>query len=414
MSHDEPNSAESDPQKSAAPVALSGTCDPAFESVQDAFAENLRSRNEVGGAVCVRSEGRVVVDLWGGHVDRDRTRLWQRDTLVNAYSVGKGVTAILVLGEVERGEIALDAPIASVWPEFGAEGKEATTLRHLLSHRGGLPGARAALAPDAMYDWRVMTEALASQAPYWTPNTDHGYHVNTFGFLVGEPLVRRIGRPFSEILRDRLCGPLGADFHIGLPASEHARVAEIIEPNRPPIKDPKVGVRDHMGTGDPQVDDMLAAVYFNPVGLSGFGVVNRPEWRACSIPSTNSHATARGVAAIYDAFMRRSPAEGGIVGDGLRAEATATHSEGVDRVLGKPSRFGLGFQLSQVTRPMGASGTGYGHYGYGGTLGFADPESGIAFSYLMNRPGQRWQTPRTNALVEATYTSLGGNPELAL
>lgn len=395
------------PKNSPATVLMSGYCDPAFQRVQEAFAENFRSRDEVGASVCIYSEGRIVVDLWGGHADPGRTRAWQSDTLVNAYSVGKGVTAMLALDAVERGEIALDAPVASVWPEFGVEGKEETTLRHLLAHRGGLPGVRAALESEAMYDWRVMTEALAKQAPYWTPNTSHGYHVNTFGFLVGEPLVRTLGRPFSEILRDRLCGPLGADFHIGLPASEHRRVAEIVEPKRPAIKDPKAGVRDHMGTGDPEIDEMLAAVYFNPVGLSGFGVVNGPEWRACSIPSTNSHATARGVAALYDAFMRRAPAAGGIVGDGLRAEATSTHSEGIDRVLGKPSRFGLGFQLSQESRPIGANGAGYGHYGYGGTLGFADPESGIAFSYLMNRPGQRWQTPRTNALVEATYASLG-------
>lgn len=408
MSQGESSAEEANSQSGTMPVAISGTCDPAFRSVQDAFAENLRSHNEVGGGVCVRAEGRVVVDLWGGHVDSNRTRLWQHDTLVNAYSVGKGITAMLVLGEVERGKIALDTPVAAVWPEFGAAGKEALTLRQLLAHRGGLPGVRAPLAPDAMYDWSVMTKALAAQAPYWTPNMHHGYHVNTFGFLVGEPLVRKLGRPFGEILRERLCGPIGADFHIGLPASEHARVANIVEPDRPAIADPKAGVRDHMRTGDPEIDEMLGAVYFNPIGLSGFGVVNRPEWRACSIPSTNSHGTARSVAALYDAFMRLSPAKGGIVGEGLRAEATSIHSDGIDRVLGKPSRFGLGFQLSQESRPIGANHKGYGHYGYGGTLGFADPESGIAFGYLMNRPGQRWQTPRTNALVDATYASIGG------
>ena len=400
-----------DAKDAAKPAVIDGVCDPAFREVEEAFADNFRLRDEVGGAVCVRLNGQVVVDLWGGHTDRNRTQRWKRDTLVNAYSVGKGITAMLILGEVERGELGLDDKIARLWPEFAAGGKEDVTLRHLLAHRGGLPGVRRTLAPDAMYDWSTMSDALAEQAPYWEPDTAHGYHVNTFGFLVGEPLVRKLGGTFSEILQTRLCGPLGADFHIGLPSQEHARVAPIIEPERPSIANPREGVQKHMGTGDEETDDMLGAVYFNPVGLSGFGVVNRPEWRACAIPSTNSHGTAYAVAALYDAFLHRAPKKGGIVGDMLRQEATSTQSEGIDRVLGKPSRFGLGFQLSQETRPLGANGTGYGHFGYGGTLGFADPESGLAFGYLMNRPGQRWQTPRTNALVEAAYSALGATPD---
>ncbi|MFK7896527.1 MAG: serine hydrolase domain-containing protein [Myxococcota bacterium] len=400
-------------KQEAKPVLIGGDCDPAFRDVREAFAENLALRDEVGGAVCILLNGRIVVDLWGGHTDQSRTTPWQPNTLVNAYSVGKGITAILLLGQIERGILDLDSPVSEVWPEFAAGGKDGVTLRHLLAHRGGLPGVRRALHAEAMFSWETMSAALAEQEPYWSPNTDHGYHVNTFGFLVGEPLVRKVGQPFSQILQERLARPLQADFHIGLPVSEHPRVASIVEPERAPITDAKAGVKSHMGTGDAETDEMLAGVYFNPVGLSGFGVVNTPDWRSCSIPSTNSHATARSVATIYDAFMRLPPSQGGIVGETLREEATSTQSEGIDRVLGKPSRFGLGFQLSQETRPLGATGAGYGHYGYGGTLGFADPESGLCFAYLMNRPGQRWQTPRTNALVEAAYAALGASPKIS-
>lgn len=407
------------PTDDSAPIAaiLQGHADPAFRAVEDAFRENFRSRNEVGGAVCVRVDGRTVVDLWGGHRDAARTSPWQRDTLVNAYSVGKGIAAMLVLSLVERGELELDSPIATIWPEFAVRGKSQTTLRMLLSHQAGLPGVRRPLAADAMFDWEVMTGALAAQAPYWEPGSAHGYHVNTHGFLVGEPVCRRLGLRFRDALQERICRPRAADFHVGLPDSEHARVASIVEPERAAsdathgaesdTTEPGALARKHFGSGNDETDSMLGNVYFNPRGLSGTGIVNQADWRRASIPSTNGHGTARAVAALYDAFMRLDPAQGGFVGPGLRAEATAIVSDGIDRVLGKPSRFGLGFQLAQPTRPMGGSPSGYGHFGYGGTLGFADPESGVAFGYLMNRPGERWQTPRTNALVGAVYEALG-------
>ena len=394
-------------------IPIDGHCDSAFAAVAVAFRENFATRDEIGAGVCVYVDGRKVVDLWGGHVDAERTRTWKRDTLVNAYSVGKGITSMLVLSLVERGELDLDAPVAELWPEFAAEDKGHTTLRMLLGHQAGLPGARATLADDAMYDWATMTGALAGQRAWWRPGDAHGYHVNTHGFLVGEMVRRRLERPFARALRERLTGLLDADFWIGLPEREHDRVARIVEPprERDPSMDPAVAremASKHFGGGDDEERTaMLAAAYFNPGGLSGFGVVNTRPWREASIPSTNGHGTARAVAALYDAFLRRDVAQGGPVGTTLRDEARSTVSEGEDRVLGKPSRFGLGFQLSQPTRRIGGGDACFGHFGYGGTLGFADTDAAIAFGYLMNRPGERWQTPRTNALVEAVYASLG-------
>lgn len=404
-------------------VPVEGLCDPAFAAVAESFRENFRSRGEIGGAVCVLLGGRPVVDLWGGHCEPERRNPWRRDTLVNAYSVGKGITSMLALSLVERGELDLDRPVASDWPEFAAHGKGATTLRMLLAHRAGLPAVRQPLAPSDIFDWRAMTNALADQAPYWEPDTAHGYHVNTHGFLVGEPIVRRLGKPFGEILRERVTGPCSADFHSGLSAREHARVATLVQmapapapptadPDRPLDREPiarpiATALPESLATGDPEIDALLPAVYFNPPGFSGFGTVNTPAWRSASIPSTNSHATARAVATLYDVFLRRDVAQGGLVGPGLRDEALRTQSEGPDRVLGKPSRFGLGFQLPQATRRLGGSAACFGHYGYGGSLGFADPECDLAFGYLMNRPGDRWYNPRTVALVEAVYAALG-------
>jgi CubicO group peptidase (beta-lactamase class C family) len=393
-------------------VPIDGEVDSRFEVVEAAFRENFASRDEIGGALCVRVDGRVVVDLWGGHLDRARTRAWQRDTLVNAYSVGKGLAAMLVLALVERGELDLDTPVERLWPEFAAEGKAGTTLRMLMAHQGGLPGVRAPLPPEAVYDWDRMCEALASQAPWWEPGTAHGYHVNTHGFLGGELVCRVLGRRYADAFRDRIASPYEADFHIGLPSAEHLRVAPVIEPPRPPERDlgPEGALemaRRHFGSGDDEQDQLLASVYFNPMGLSGVGTVNTSDWRCASVPSTNGHGTARAVACLYDAFFRLDPTDGGIVGPGLRAEATSIVADGIDRVLGKPSRFGVGFQLSQPTRRIGGGDRAFGHFGYGGTLGFADPESGVAFGYLMNRPGERWQTPRTNSIVEAVYAALG-------
>lgn len=398
------------------PAPISGRYDPRFAAVAAAFRENFTARDEIGGAVCVRVDGREVVDLWGGYADSTRARPWTRDTLVNAYSVGKGVAAMLALSLVERGELDLDAPVARLWPAFGVEGKANASLRTLLAHRAGLPGLRRPLPPEAAFDWDVLCEALAAQRPYWTPGEAHGYHVNTFGFLVGEPIRRRLGLSFGEALRRRLCGPTGADFHVGLPHADHRRVARIVEPTRPtrmqlendpsPEERRAIAARQ-LGGRDDDTNAMLADVYFNPPGLSGVGTVNTAPWRRAAIPSTNGHGTARAVAALYDRFLRLDPSDGGFVGPGLRAEATRIASDGEDRVLGKPSRFGLGFQLSQPTRRIGRGEGCFGHFGYGGTLGFADPESGVAFAYLMNRPGERWQTPRTNALVEAVYEALG-------
>ena len=382
-----------------------GECDPRFAAVRDAMERNFREHDEIGAAVCVEVFGRSVVDLWGGHCDAARTRPWQRDTLMNAYSVGKGVTAILVLALVERDLLDLDAPVCELWPEFSAEGTGDVTLRMMLAHRAGLPGVRALLPRGAMLDWQTMTSHLASQRPFWQPGTKHGYHVNTYGFLVGELVRRSTGLRVGEALRELVTGPLNADYHIGLASCEHHRVADFVPPYDPPDvqdMDPKLLATAFKATGDSERDVMIRHTYFNPVGLSGQGVVNTAPWREAEIPSTNSHGTARAVAAIYSAIL-----QGELVGEGVRAQALTTHSEGMDRIIERPSRFGLGFQLPMESRPIGPNAGSFGHFGYGGSLGFADPETGIAFGYLMNRPGERWQTPRVQNLIEATFLAVG-------
>ena len=385
----------------SAPVpSIAGHCDPRFARVREAFAANFAEHDEVGAAVCIRLGDRCVVDLWGGHVDGARSRPWRRDTLVNAYSVGKAVLAILLLGRVERGEVELDAPVARYWPEFAAEGKGEVSVRALLSHRAGLPAPRERLAAGAMYDWDAMCGALAAQKPWWEPDSDHGYHVNTYGFLVGELVRRATGLAVRDALQLHLAVPADGEFHYGVPEGEHARIAEIVFHQFEPKTEAQWATA-FPPTGDPEHDRMIWHAYFNPSGVSGLGTVNTREWRLAAIPSTNGHGTARGVAAIYAAFLRGRAGGRPLVSAALREEATRVHSDGEDRVLARPSRFGLGFQLGQPTRAVGTGERAFGHFGNGGSLGFADPDAGVAFAYLMNRPGKRWQTPRATGLVNA-------------
>jgi len=387
---------------------IEGTWAAGFEPVRAAFQENFAERGETGGALCVLRGGQVVADLWGGLAGPAAP--WRPDTLVNFFSVGKGLMALLAARLAGDGRLETDAPVTRYWPRFGAAGKENITVRQLLTHQAALPAIRDPLPPAAMLDWRVMTAALAGHAPWWEPGTAHGYHVNTFGFLVGEVLRRASGRSVGELLRAEVAGPLRADVHIGLPAAEHARVAEFDWPwpglpGLPGLPGRRPAGGDPAEFGDAQLMEHNA--YFNPVGLSGAGVVNSAEWRQAELPSTNGHGTARGIARVYGALAAGGTADGVLVVDpGALAEATTEQVYGPDRILHRPSRFGLGFQLTQAERPMGPNAGAFGHFGAGGSLGFCDPQAQVAFGYVTGQMGPRWQNPRNRALIDALYACL--------
>jgi CubicO group peptidase (beta-lactamase class C family) len=375
------------------PVA--GTCDPRFRVVEEEFRRNFAERGEVGAAVCVLIDGVPVVDLAGGFVDAHHSAPWNADTLVDYYSAGKPVLALLVLRQVDQELIDLDDPLVSVWPEFAVGGKEAATLRQALCHQAGVPAIVEPLTNEDLWDWQRMAAALAGTPAWWEPGTRHAYHTNTYGHLIGE-VVRRVGGRSCRDQLVALAGSVGADVCIGVPPSERHRCAEVIF-DSPGLA---AGADFRALTGDARME-MLS--YVNPPGYSSVGVVNTPEWRSAEVPSTNGHGTARGLARLYAALLE----PGRVLSADLLAESTRTQSEGPCPILHEEVAFGLGFKPTVPRRPFGPNPRSFGHFGTGGAVGFADPDAGVAFGYVMNHVIPRWQSTRNRALIDAVYGSLG-------
>ncbi|WP_327122329.1 beta-lactamase family protein [Streptomyces sp. NBC_01341] len=382
-----------------------GTVAPGFEAVRDAFVRNFEQRGERGAAVAVYRHGRKVVDLWAGTRDVDGTEPWAVDTVQIVRSAGKGIAAAVPLMLHQRGQVDLDAPVGTYWPEFKANGKERVLVRHLLAHRAGLAALDGTLTPAQAADQASGPRAVAAQKPFWEPGADHGYHAQTFSWLVAE-LVRRVtGRTIGRWVAEEIARPLGLDFWFGLPADEAHRIGRIGPVEAPPAE----------GGGTLRVRPKRSVVdaYADPSSLTrrAFGAIdpfpdeNDPAYRAAELPASNGVATARGLARCYAAMI------GEVDGQRLFAPATLTlarteESAGPDRVLVVSTRFGLGYMLHGPAAPLLGPGS-FGHPGRGGSLGFADPGSGIALGYVTNGL-QKGVTadPRAQALVRAVRSAL--------
>jgi CubicO group peptidase (beta-lactamase class C family) len=396
-------------------TTIHGTFAQPFEPVRDEFARNFAERGEVGAAVCVLHDGQPVVDLWGGVADRATGRPWERDTLVVVYSSTKGAVAFCAGILLDRGQLDLDAPVARYWPEFAQNGKAGVTVRMLLTHQAGLAAPRTPLKPGGLYDWDYFVGQLAAEAPAWEPGTRQGYHASTFGQLVGE-LVRRVsGRPLADFLRAEIIGPLGLDFHLGLPAGEEGRVAPVARPDLPAR-----GEVPHR---------FLEKARTEPDSLQGLSVRNTgrlgqprehesPISYRAVLPSGGGIGHARSLAGLYEPLALGGSAAGRrfVDADTLAALGKVQSATACDALLLIGLRVGLGFWKSSDNRaaPPGArdgiilSETAFGHPGMGGSLGFADPAYRLAFGYVMNKQGPGvGLNPRGQALVDAVYRCLG-------
>ncbi len=389
-------------------VEISGHCDERFNNVRDAFARNFIERGDVGAACSVVIDGLTVVDLWSGWLDEARTRPWESDSIVGIYSIGKALTAITVLRLLDEQLITLEEPVSTYWPEFGQSGKSGIPVRELLTHEAGLISVRKPLPPGSFLDWELMTSELAAQTPWWTPGSGHGYHSNTYGFLGGEVVRRVDGRSVGTFFREEIAEPLGVDLLIGFGAEYDYRVADAIpyrgqeDPNRRPwlTQDPKTLEGLELGR--------YMAYRNPPQKKDGSTNANTRAWRAAEYPSTNPHGNARGVARLFGALARGGDIDGvRVLSEQTIERANTIEADGEDLVLGRPTRFGLGFQLTiPDVRPLGPNPRTFGHYGASALVGFADPDERLGFAYVCNQAGRSWRDPRNIALIDAVYDSL--------
>ena len=348
---------------------IQGTWEKKFEGVATALSKSLDDGGDLGASVAVMVGGDPVVDIWGGFIDEAKTTPWEQDTIVNVWSTTKTMTFLCALMLADRGQLDFQAPVADYWPEFAAAGKQDVEVRHLMAHTAGLPGWTEHLETEELADWERCTSLLAAQEPWWEPGTASGYHAVTQGFLIGEVVRRITGKTIGTWFAEEVAGPLGADFHIGLPASEDHRVSPVVPP--PPVD------LEAMAPSDIAVRALSNPVLDATWTRNGW-------WRRAEIPAANGHGNARSVATVQSIIAGGGEARG----VRLLSEKTCDvifeeQADGKDLVLGIPMRFGMGYGLSSETMPLGPRTCFWG--GYGGSLIIMDQESGITVAYMMNR-----------------------------
>jgi CubicO group peptidase (beta-lactamase class C family) len=390
-----------------------GICDPSFQPVRDEFEVNFHERGEVGASVCVLVDGRAVVDLWGGVADRRTGRPWGRDTLSVVWSCTKGAVALCAHVLASRCLLDLDAPLARYWPDFAQQGKDAITVRMVLTHQAGLPAVRQPLRRGGLFDWDYMIQTLAAEAPFWEPGTRQGYHAFTFGHLIGEVVRRISGKDLAVFFREEITGPLGLELYLGLPESEEGRVAPTIRADPTPAGEAPWRFLAQMNA-DP---GSLQALIVRNTGLSPGDQDSRAA-HAAVLPSQGGISNASGLAGLYVPLALGGTHNGVqlVDTDTLRAMGAVGSASAVDAVLLVGMRFALGFMKSSDNRRAAPGAqdsviladTAFGHAGMGGSLGFADPAARLAFGYTMNKQGRGvLLNERGQSLVDAVYRCLG-------
>jgi CubicO group peptidase (beta-lactamase class C family) len=370
---------------------IDGWTAPGFEGIRDAFEHNFAEGAEVGAAFSAYHRGHKVVDLWGGVADQETGRPWEEDTIIVVFSTTKGMTAVCANMLSQEGAIDIDAPVAEYWPEFAQNNKDTLPVSYLLSHEAGLAWVDGEMTADDVFAWEPVIEALEAQEPAWEPGTQHGYHATTYGWLVGEVVRRVAGRSVGTYLREEVADPLDLDLWIGLPAIEEPRVATLISMFPPGVSMESLA--------DPAHDDPLAqmmAQFVGPQTMLGkaltapggafrdWEVFNSPELRAAEIPAAGGVSDARSLARMYASCIGEV--------DGIRLItpeqldlATTQRTKGPNTVLmDMDIQFGLGFMVSSSLMTLGGT-RSFGHFGAGGSVGWADPEADLAFGYVMNR-----------------------------
>jgi CubicO group peptidase (beta-lactamase class C family) len=376
---------------------VEGRCEPGFEAVRAALAANLDQGKDVGASAAVTVDGKLVADVWGGHLDVEQSTPWTEDTIINVYSTTKTMAALTLLLLIDRGEVDVDAPVATYWPEFKANGKENVLVRHVMSHTAGLSGWEEPLAPTDVYDWEKCTSLLAAQAPWWEPGTASGYHALSQGYLEGEIVRRVTGQTIGTFFRHELAEPLDADFHIGLPEVHDHRVARVIPP---------APLGDLFADADPT--SVAFRTMSNPVMDAAQSWDE--AWRRAEIPAGGGIGNARSVATVQSVLA----CGGEVKGKRFLSEATCDlvfreQCNGVDLVLGAPLRHGIGYGLPGELLPLPNPRTCF-WGGWGGSLVVIDLDARMTVSFVMNRMGEGTTgDDRAAGILLAAYAGLAAS-----
>jgi len=377
-------------------MKIDGYCGERFISVKNAFEKNFKLGLEVGASFAVSLNGELVVDIWGGFSDSSQTKPWEKDTIVNIFSTTKVMTALCIHLLVDRDLIDVDAPVAKYWPEFAQAGKKNVLIKHLLSHSAGLPGFDEKIPVEALYDWDRITGLLASQKPWWKSGTKIGYHMITFGYLLGE-LVRRVtSKSLGEFFRDEIAVPLDIDFHIGLSENYDSRVAKIIIPEEVFSKWLIILAKLFF--------KKAVKVYYNP-NLENTDFNSR-AWRSAEIPASNGHGNARSIAQVGSIL-----ACGGMFDKKMILKLSTVEKAIEPQISGRdvvmmyaPAKFGLGFGLLNDDLLLGPR--SFYWSGAGGSLCIMDLEKKLSIGYAMNKMYMKGEDPRTGKLIKAVWDSI--------
>lgn len=378
-------------------VQIQGSGSAAFAAVEEVFARNFETYDEVGASVAVAIEGQLEVDLWGGHIDRERTRRWEEDTITNVWSTTKTMANLVALMLASRGLMDLDAPVEEYWPEFGVNGKSDVLVRHVLSHTAGLPSWEDPLGAEDLFDRERLCSLLASQPAWWEPGSRSGYHALTQGYLVGELVRRCDGRSLPTFFADEVAQPLGADFHMVVDPSDDDRIAPVIP--------------EALGAPMAAPDAVQAA---GPIAVRAANVALSAEdswtaqWRRSEIPAAAGHGNARGVAVVQSVLSAGGSIGGReFVAPGVLDRVFEVQAAGRDLVLGVGITFGMGYGLNSERASISPNRRVCYWGGWGGSLVVSDLDAGFTMAYVMNRMGSgTLGDGRAAALLEAVYRSL--------
>ncbi|MEM9573303.1 MAG: serine hydrolase domain-containing protein [Pseudomonadota bacterium] len=373
-------------------VDISGNCDDRFVGVKAAFENNFNTLDEIGASVAITYEGEFVVDLWGGHLTRDKAAPWAEDTIINVWSSTKTMAAMCLLLLADKGEVDLHAPVGTYWPEFNTGGKDKVEVRHFLSHMAGLSGMDTPVDSEAVYDWDWMVRELAAQTPWWEPGTASGYHALTQGHLIGEVVRRVTGQTLGAFYKQEIADPLGADFHIGTPESEFSRISPLETPTS-------------TATFDDQ-ESIAARTFKNPAVDAAQAMED--GWRKAEIPAANGHGNARSIVRAQTPMANGGEAFGKkILSEAGTRRVFEQQASGVDLVLGIPLILGMGYGINNPVLPLGPNKNIAFWGGYGGSIVLIDQDARMCISYVMNRMESGLTGDmRGFALIMAAYAAL--------